>query len=84
VPGVVDLRVPVLDGADQRVRLECRRDPQGLALGQVPVAPQPRVAAELVIEQHPGAEVDALPDPLREREQERDRAHEVRRDHVQQ
>jgi hypothetical protein len=84
MPRVVDLRVPVLDGADQRVRIERRRDPQGLALGQVSVAPQALVAAELVVEQHPGADVEALPDPLGEREHERHRPHEMRRDHVEQ
>ena len=62
VAGVVDLRVPVLEGADQRVGLERRRDLQRLALGQVAMAVQALAAAHLVVEQHPGADVEALPE----------------------
>ena len=82
--GVVDLGIPVLDGADQRVGLERRGDLERLALGQVAVAVQALVAAELVVEQHPGADVDALPDPLLQRKEERHGPHQVRRDHVEQ
>jgi hypothetical protein len=81
---VVDLGVPVLQGADQRIGLQRRGDLQRLALGQVAVAAHALVAAQLVVEQHPGADVDALPDPAGEGQEERHRAHEMRRDHVQQ
>ena len=84
VAGVVDLGVPVLDGADQHVGLERRGDPQRLALGQMAMAVQALVAAELVVEQHPGADVGALPDPLLQRKEERHGPHQVRRDHVEQ
>ncbi len=84
VAGVVDLRVVVLDAADQRVGLEPRRDPQRLALGQVSVSRHAGVAGHLVVEHHPGADVGPLPDAVLERVEERDRLDEVGRDPRQQ
>ena len=56
---------------------------QRAAPGQVAVAGEALVAAERVVEHHPGADVGALP-VLGQRQQERHRRDEVRREHVQQ
>ena len=84
VPGVVDLRVVVLDGADQRVLAQRRRLPQRRGPGQVPVARQAAGVAgrdaEGVVERDAGAGVQPLPAAVLERVEERHRAHQVRRE----
>ena len=84
VARIVDLGVLVLQRPDQRVGRQRRRDPQRAPLGQVAVAAHALVAAQLVVEQHPGADVDALPDAVGQRVQEGDGSHQVGRDHVEQ
>ena len=84
VPGVVDLRVVVLDATDQRVGLERGNEPQRLATGQMTVPWQPAAVARRdrhrVVEREPGADVRAFPEPPVERIQERHRADQVRRE----
>jgi hypothetical protein len=84
VAGVVDLAVVVLQRPDERVGAQRRGDLQRPALGQVAVASHPLVAAQLVVEQRPAADVDALPHPVGQRIQERDRRDEVGADDVEQ
>ncbi len=85
VPGVVDLGVPVLDRAHQGVRAQRGDGAQRRPPGQVAMARhRPAGTAEGVVEHHPSADVGAFPSPVGQREQERDRADEVRAERVQQ
>ena len=84
VARVVDLAVVVLDAADHRVLAQRRDEAQHAPPGQVAVARHAPRAAEGVVEDHPGAQVRALPDAVLERRQERDRLDEVRRQAVEQ
>ena len=76
VTGVINLRVVILDRADERIRPQRRRELQRRTLGQVAMARQPVVATERVVEHHPRADVGALP-ALAQGEQEGDGDHEV-------
>ena len=86
VAGVVHLRVPVLDGADQRVPLQRGGEPERLAPGEVLVHRQARVVAgaarQRVVERDAGADVRPLPGAVLQRVEERHRSHEVRRQPV--
>ena len=88
VPGVVHLRVPVLDRAGERIRAQARRLAQRLLAGQVAVVLEPLGGAggvgHRVVERDPGADVGPLPHPMLQRVQERDRPHQVRGDAVKQ
>jgi hypothetical protein len=86
VPGVVDLAVVVADRADQGVLAQRRRDLQRPAPGEVAVVRQPAAHAgrrrqrHQVVEQHPGADVRPLPDPVLQRVEERQCPGEVGRE----
>ena len=88
VPRVVDLGVPVLHGPGQRGLLQAGRLPQRPTTAQVAVVGQPAglVAhrAHGVVEHDAGADVRALPQVMLQWVQERHRAHEVRRQALQQ
>jgi hypothetical protein len=88
VPGVVHLRVPVLDRAGERVRPQARGLAQRLLAGQVPVVLQStggaRGIGHGVVDRDAGADVGTLPDPVLQRIQERHRLHQVRGDAVEQ
>jgi len=88
VPGVVHLRVHVLDGAGERVGPQARGLAQRALAGQVTVVLEPLGGAggigHAVVEQHAGPDVGPLPDPVLQRVQELHRPHQVRRDDVQQ
>ncbi len=79
VPRVVDLGIPVLDRAHQGVRPQGWRGAQRGLPGQVAVVRYVAAAAtQGVVEQHPTADVGALPHPMSDREHEGGRAYEVR------
>ena len=61
IAGVVHLGVPVLDGADERVALQRRRDPQRLRTRQVAVA---RDAARAVPIDTDSPSYSATPAPM--------------------
>jgi hypothetical protein len=84
VAGVVELGVPILDRPDERVAPEPGREPQRLAAGEVAVVAQALEAAQAVVEQHARPDVGALPAVVGERVEERDRPHQVWREHVEQ
>ena len=82
VAGVVDLGVPVLHGADQRVLAQRGGDAQRAAAGEVPVPRQPAAApaerAEGVVQRDAGTDVGPLPAAPRERIEEGHGPYEVR------
>ena len=71
VAGVVDLRVVVLDAADERVAGERGGDREALLAAEMSVVGDGCVASgQQVVEQDAGADVGALPDVMAKREQE--------------
>ena len=64
--------------------LQRRRDCSALRLVRWRWRCRPLRPPQLVVEQHPRADVGALPEAACERVEERHRAHEMRREHVQQ
>ncbi|MNW53111.1 hypothetical protein D3C74_306600 [compost metagenome] len=81
---VVDRGVPVLDGTDRGVVREVGELALHLLAREVAVQRQRPLARgharERVVQRDPGADVGTLPHAVLERVQERDRAHEVRRE----
>ena len=82
VSGVVDLGVVVEDPADQTRPLESGHQLECLLAAQVAMAGKLLASGERheVIKEHAGAVVGPLPNSTSERDEEGDRAHEVRRD----
>ncbi len=82
VTGIVDLGVVVEDSSDQARPLESGYQLECLLAAQVAMAGKLLATGERheVIEEHAGAVVGPLPDATSERDEEGDRAHEVRRD----
>ena len=79
VPGIVHLGVVVLDGAFDLRAGQARKCAEGLPAAQVPVPGQvPPQAREQVVNQYPGADVGAFPDPVEEGIEERNRDHQMR------
>ena len=83
-PGVVDLRVPVLDRPDVAVGAERGHEPPGLTTGQVTVSRDARTArcdrGEHVVEPDAGTDVGPFPSVVGQRVEERHRAYQVRRE----
>ena len=83
-PGVVDLAVVVADRSGDRLGLEVGRDPGDLAAEEVAVLGHAHVVLaghrHAVVQHQTGTDIGALPEPVRQRVEERHRSDEVRRE----
>ena len=71
--GVVDLPVVVLDGSDEHVAAQRGELGQRLLLAQVPVRWDAVPAPHRVVHEHSAADVEALPDVVRQGDEKRNR-----------
>ena len=79
VPGVIDHGVVIADAADQRTAFEPGRQPQRTGPGQMPLGRNGFRAAQLVVEENAGGDIGPFPDPVGQREEERQRLDQMRR-----